>query len=96
MITLDEIKQTVSPIFSMYGVQRAQLFGSYAFGNANAESDIDLVVSLKEPMSLLKFFKMNNQLEDALGKKVDLATPASLNPRLSERIKKQLVPIYER
>ncbi len=95
MQSINDIKQTISPILIEYGVTHADLFGSYASGTANAKSDIDLIVSLRKPIGLLKFFELNNRLEAALGKKVDLATPASINHHLSERIKGNLIQIYE-
>ncbi len=95
MQSINDIKQTISPILTEYDVIRADLFGSYASGKASVKSDIDLIVSLKRPIGLLKFFELNNRLEAALGKKVDLATPGSINPHLSLRIKNTLIPIYE-
>ena len=95
METLAAIKETSAPILKEYGVSCARVFGSVARGTATPESDLDLVVSLKQPIGLIKFFELNNRLEDALGRKVDLATPKSLNPRLSERIEPELVTIYE-
>lgn len=95
MDTLTAIQKTSAPIFRRYGVRRASVFGSVARGTAGPESDIDLVVSLKEPIGLVRFFEMNRVLEQALGRKVDLATPKSLNPRLAERIAHDLTPIYE-
>ena len=48
------IKKTIAPIARSYGVKKIYLFGSYAKGNANENSDIDLLVEKGKPMSLLK------------------------------------------
>ena len=95
MLTIDEIRSRSTPLFRRYGVARASVFGSVARGNAGPESDIDLVVSLKKPIGLFKFYELNDALEETLGHKVDLATPRSLNPHLARRITNDLTPIYE-
>src|SRR3989344_6721289 len=92
--TLDEIRTNIAPVLAEYGVERAEVFGSFAHGHADSDSDIDLVVTLKKPVGLLTFFELNNRLEDMLGRKVDLATPSSLNRHLMDRIKNDLVVIY--
>ena len=42
--TIDEIKTKVNPIGAVYGVKSISLFGSYARGNANDDSDVDLYI----------------------------------------------------
>ena len=44
MLTIDEIKAAVAPICERYGVKRMTLFGSYARGDADDKSDVDLMV----------------------------------------------------
>lgn len=92
---IKEIKKIVAPILLEYGVEKAEIFGSFASDMADDNSDVDLLVSMKNPVSLITFFKLNNRLESALGRKVDLATPSSINPRLSSRIKNSLISVYE-
>jgi predicted nucleotidyltransferase len=95
MFTAQEIGSRCAPLFRRYGVAHASVFGSVARGEAMPGSDIDLVVSLKNPIGLFKFYELNDALEETLGHKVDLATPRSLNPHLALRIANDLTPIYE-
>ena len=44
MLTIEEIKKAVIPIRERYGVERLSLFGSYARGEADEKSDVDLMV----------------------------------------------------
>ena len=60
-----------------YGVKRLGLFGSYARGYANEESDIDLVVEFEHPIGF-EFVELAEELEALLGKKVDILTPAGI------------------
>jgi predicted nucleotidyltransferase len=68
--SLSQLRLKTYPIFEKYRVKKAILFGSYAKGKANEESDIDLVV--EAPLEGLAFYDLANALEDALHKKVDL------------------------
>jgi predicted nucleotidyltransferase len=75
---------------SMIGV-----FGSTARGEATESSDIDLLVKLSKPKSLLSMVKLERNLSEAVGQKVDLLTEGAISPYLKERIFKELKVIYE-
>ena len=94
-MTLDEIRQKAAPILERYGAQYAGVFGSVARGEDTPESDIDVLIFLKQPVSLLKFFKLNDELETALGCRVDLITRNSLNPHVAPFALKELQTVYE-
>ncbi len=68
-----EIKQKIIPILQDNGVTRAALFGSYARGEADKDSDVDILVEIMSDISLLGFVGIQQRIEDALGCKVDLA-----------------------
>jgi predicted nucleotidyltransferase len=74
---------------------KLRIFGSMARGEANQQSDIDLVVKFSQPISLLQFAALERQLSEALGRKVDMLTEAAISPYLQERIKRDLKVIYE-
>ena len=95
MITIDEMRQKVSPIFKEYGVEYAGVFGSVARGETRTDSDVDLLVRLTTPIGLLKFFKLNDELEEILGRKVDLVTMSSLNRHLKPYVLADLRTLYE-
>ena len=71
------------------------IFGSTARGEATESSDIDLVVKLSKPKSLLSLVRLERNLSEALGKKVDLLTEGAISPHLKDRILKELMVIYE-
>ncbi len=77
MRTLKEIKDTLAAheeeIRKRYGVVISGIFGSYARGEQNELSDIDILVELEKPIGL-KFFELWDELENLLGIKVDLLT----------------------
>lgn len=75
------------------GVRRVRIFGSRASGNAVPESDVDILVDLEDGRSALALGGLLMDLQDLLGKKVDVVTPAALHPKLRDRILKQAVEI---
>lgn len=75
---------------SMVGV-----FGSVARGEAREKSDIDLIVRFSKRKSLLALVRLERELTEALGKKVDLLTEAAISPYLRERILKEMQVVYQ-
>ena len=76
---------------SMIGV-----FGSMARGEAKQKSDIDLIVRFSKRKSLLALVRLERELSEALGRKVDLLTEGALSPYLRERILKEMRVVYEK
>lgn len=92
---LNQIQQTVTPIFKQYGISRAGVFGSYARGEEKADSDIDFLIRIGRPMDLIQFIRLREELEVALGQSIDLVSDDVIIPYFEPQIKKDLVPIYE-
>jgi len=76
-------------------VVKVGVFGSMARGEANEQSDIDLIVEFSKRKSLLALVGLERKLSVAIGRKVDLLTEAALSPYLHDRIMQDLQVIYE-
>ena len=87
-------KKLVS-ILKSHKAKKISIFGSYARGEANQKSDIDVMVDFSERKSLLDLVGMEQELSETLGKRVDLLTEKSISPYLIDRIKKEMLVIYE-
>ena len=93
-MTIDEIKRKVLPILESYEIKRAGVFGSVVRGEEEEASDIDILVELgRDDMSLLEFVGIKLELEEVLGRKVDLVEYATMKPLLKDRILAEEVPI---
>ena len=94
ILTIEQIKNACFDIFKDYDVEYCYLFGSYAKGNANPKSDIDLLISVNA--SGLQFFEIVERLREKLKKKIDLLDAKELekNIPLVEDILKDGVKIY--
>jgi len=82
MLTIETIKAKVIPILKNYGVNRAYLFGSFARGEQNQNSDIDFLVEYTSDAerTLFKAVELKYELEDILQMKVDVLTEAAISP----------------
>ncbi len=89
-----EIKDRIIPILIRHQIKKAGLFGSTAKGNATSKSDIDILVELGTKISLLDFVGIKLELEDLLGRAVDLVEYQAIKPRLKERILAEEIRIY--
>lgn len=97
-IELETIKQKIALhkgyLQKTYGVEEIGVFGSFARGDQNENSDIDISVELnheKVPVGLFEFADMQFYLEDLLGRKVDLVTKTGIKPLIRDRILSQLI-----
>ena len=76
--TLEEIAAIIAPIAARYDVDKIYIFGSYARGEADESSDIDLCIEAVAIKGLFALGGLYSDLEEALGKELDLITVKSL------------------
>lgn len=77
------------------GIENIRVFGSRIRGDESAESDLDLLVDLPRSMNLLDVVKMEQELSELLGVKVDLVPSSALDPLLRERVLKEARDVLE-
>ncbi len=94
ILTIEEIKKQVTPILKKNGVFRSVLFGSYARGEADKDSDVDLIVEMRKSKGLFFTIALKLDLEKRLDRKVDLLTPGAINRRLKKYIDQDAIEIY--
>lgn len=75
------------------GAKRIRVFGSAAKGIDHAGSDVDLLVEMPPGTSLLRIVRLQLDIADVLGVKVDLCTERELHPALRDRILAEARPI---
>lgn len=92
--TIEEIKSIVVPIAKAHSVGRVYLFGSYARGEATPSSDVDLRVDKGNLKGLFALGALYADLEDGLGKKLDLLTTGSLDQNFLRSIADEEVLLY--
>lgn len=93
-VLVDKIKDALKSL----PISKAWVFGSYARGEQNEVSDLDLLVSYLpgQRPGLFGMVDISYQLEEKLGLKVDLVENGTLYPRVQKEVDLQKIPIYER
>ncbi|MBQ9017400.1 nucleotidyltransferase domain-containing protein [Candidatus Saccharibacteria bacterium] len=94
MLTIDQIKKTVTRIGRKYGVKKAYLFGSYAKDKATEDSDVDLIIDMQNINKYKDYFHFCKELETELGKEVDVTSEEGMLPGFFDLIKNDRIVLY--
>jgi hypothetical protein len=79
------LKANLQQLNIEYGVRRIGIFGSYAKGTNKSDSDVDLVVEFERPIGL-RFIEFSERIENIIGAKADILTPAGINSIRNNKI----------
>lgn len=82
--TIDELREIITPIAIRHHVDKVYLFGSYARGEANANSDVDLRVDGAHLRTLIGWGNLYADLQTELCKKLDLLVTEELREKLDD------------
>lgn len=81
--TLDEIREIAVPIAKRHQLRQLSLFGSYARGEATAQSDLDFRADVPDGFGMFQMSALQDDLENAFHKQIDVVTPGMLDDSLS-------------
>ena len=96
MTVLDQIeaqRQAISDIAERHGALRLRLFGSVARGEERPDSDVDLLVALRDDCGFEDYLALAEELEKLLGRKVDLVSERGLSPYFRPYIEAEARPL---
>lgn len=92
--SVEELKEIIAPIAQKYHISKVYLFGSFARGDYNEQSDIDLRIEKGELKGLFALCGFYTEVEEALQMKVDVLTTGSLEDTFLKKIEKDEVMLY--
>lgn len=92
--TIDELKNIISPIAKKYQIAEVYLFGSFARGDYDEDSDIDIRIEKGQLKGMFALCGFYTEVSDALGRKVDVLTTGSLSDEFLRNIRKDEVMLY--
>ena len=87
--SLEEVKTLAIPILKAHKIKKAAVFGSFARGDFDDKSDVDILIEPPEGFSLFDLAGLHLNLEDTLGRKVDVMVYDSINPLIKDRVTKE-------
>ena len=91
--------QLIADYFKTQPVLKAWIFGSFSRGEETSDSDVDILVRFdrtNSPIGLLAYMRMHRELEEKLGRKVDLVEEGTLRPAVQQTANRDIKVIYER
>ncbi|MCL1807911.1 MAG: nucleotidyltransferase domain-containing protein [Oscillospiraceae bacterium] len=94
-MTISEIKRHINPVAKRYGVERVMLFGSYARGEADGNSDVDLRIDSGALRGYFKLAGFQREASESLNLPVDVLTTGALDDTFLTRIAGEEVLLYE-
>lgn len=86
-------REQVLQIAAKHGARNVRVFGSVARGEAGPESDIDLLVEMEPERSLMDLGALLMDLQEVLGRKVDVVEPEGLHWYIKDRVLAEAVPL---
>ena len=84
------MKENRTVLRDRFKVRKIGIFGSFARGEQEATSDIDILVDFRKPVSLIDFVALERHLSEILGRKVDLVMRSALKPRIGKHILREV------
>lgn len=90
---LKNSREDILRIATRYGAHNVRVFGSAVRGEADADSDIDVLVELEPGRNLLDLGGLLMDLQELLGRRVDVVTEKGLRPRIRERVLREAQPL---
>ncbi len=89
---MKNLTDVIIPILQKYGVRKAALFGSYAHGTQDEQSDVDLLIEPPDGMGM-NIVRLKRDLEETLNKKVDVVSYNGISKYLKKYILQSQVSI---
>jgi len=86
-------RQQILALAAKYGAFNIRIFGSVARGQADDKSDVDFLVDMEPGRSLFDMGGLLYDLQQLLGRNIDVVTTAGLRARIKERVIKEAVPL---
>jgi len=86
-------REQILSLAAKYGASDVRIFGSFARGSADENSDVDFLVSLEPGRSLFDLGGLLYELQQLIGRRVDVVTDAGLRPRIRDRVLREAVSI---
>lgn len=90
---LERYREDILRIARTHGAVTVRVFGSAARGDDHPQSDIDFLVELEKGRSLMDLSRLWQDLEELLGRQVDIVEPGGLHWYIRERVLQEAMPL---
>ena len=86
MERLEQYQQLILPVLKRYFIKRVAIFGSFAKGNINANSDVDLLIEPDKDFTIFKMLRLEVEISELIKRKVDLVEYSALKLSMRKEV----------
>lgn len=86
MQNIEQYKNLILPVLNRYLIKRAAIFGSFAKGTMNTDSDVDLLIEPEHGFTMFKMISLEEEISSLLNRKVDLIEYSALKPSIRTEV----------
>ncbi len=90
----EEMYREIAEYLKDQGAKKVSIFGSYVYDEERPDSDIDVLVIFSDSKSLLDLARIERELSELIGIKVDLLTEGALSPYIKDNVHKEMIEVY--
>ncbi len=90
---LDTLKKQIMGILNNYPVSRAAIFGSFARGEEDKNSDIDILIETSKPVSIFVILRMEKELGLITKRKIDIVEYSAIKQSIKQNILREAIPL---
>ena len=87
------MKEIIIDVLKKYPIKKASLFGSFARNEANADSDIDILIEPAQPITLFDVLRLEKELSDATSRKIDILEFSAIKLSIRDNILKDAITL---
>ena len=87
------MKEIIIGVLKKYPIKKASLFGSFARNEANADSDIDILIEPAQPITLFDVLRLEKELSDATARKIDILEFSAIKLSIRDNILKDAITL---
>ena len=92
-MTFDQLKQSIVDVLKKHAVRKAAIFGSYARGEANEQSDVDLLIETGTPATLFQILELEEEIFITTSKKADIVEYGALKSSIRTSVLSEAIQI---
>lgn len=90
---IDSLKKQIKKILNKYPISKAAIFGSFARGDENENSDIDILIETSKPVSLFVILKLENELKEVTKRNIDIVEYSAIKQSIKQNILLEAIPL---
>jgi uncharacterized protein len=90
---LSHLKNQIADILRNYPVSKAAIFGSFAKGEENKHSDIDILIESSEPISIFHILKLEKDIKSVTKRRADIVEYSAIKSSIRKNVLKGAIPL---